>query len=78
MINTLSLHLLLVSNEDANFFRGFAEAKGVALGMLCEQLITLDYEWVDRVFSDKGWRMVDLKHDFVGLLKKDEHFLPRI
>ena len=78
MINTFTLHLLLVGNEDANFFRGFAEAKGVGLGVLCRELIEINYEWVERVFNQQGWRISDLRHDFVGLLKQDEHFIPRI
>lgn len=78
MISTLELHLLLVSNEDANFFEGFAEARGVGLGVLCRQLIELNYEWVERVFSREPYLLSDLKHDFIGLLKQDEHFLPRI
>jgi hypothetical protein len=78
MIDTFRLHLLLVSNDDANFFEGFAEARGVGLGVLCRQLIELKYEWVERLFSDQGFSTYDLKHDFVGLLKQDEHFLPRI
>lgn len=78
MIEPLNLHLLFVSTQHAEFFRGYAEAKGVGLGLLCRQLITLNYDWVERVFSDEGWRVEDLKHDFIGLLKVDEHFLPRI
>jgi len=78
MIRAFTLHLLLVSNEDSNFYREFAEGKGVGLGLLCKQLIELNYEWVERVFSDQGFSTYDLKHDFIGLLKQDEHFLPRI
>ena len=78
MIRTLNLHLLLVSTHHAEFFREYAKTKGVGLGVLCTQLIELNYDWVERVFSDEGWRIADLKHDFVGLLNQDEHFLPRI
>jgi hypothetical protein len=78
MIRTLNLNLLLVSTHHAEFFRGYAKAKGVGLGVLCSQLIELNYDWVERVFNNEGYRMEDLKHDFVGLLKVDEHFLPRI
>ena len=78
MIRTLNLHLLLVSTNQADFFRHIAESKGVGLGVLCDQLIELNHDWVDRVFNNEGWRIEDLKHDFVGLLKVDEHFLPRI
>jgi hypothetical protein len=78
MIRTLNLHLLLVSTDHADFFRQIAESKGVGLEVLCDQLSKNNQDWVDRVFSDEGWRIADLKHDFVGLLKVDEHFLPRI
>ena len=78
MIRTLNLHLLLVSTDHADFFRHIAESKGVGLGVLCDQLVELNHDWVDRVFNNEGWRIQDLKHDFVGLLKADEHFLPRI
>ena len=78
MIRTLNLHLLLVSTHHADFFRQIAESKGVGLGVLCNQLIENNYDWVDRVFGNEGWRIADLKHDFVGLLNQDEHFLPRI
>jgi hypothetical protein len=78
MIRTLNLHLLLVSTDHADFFRHIAESKGVGLGVLCDQLVELNHDWVDRVFNNEGWRIEDLKHDFVGLLKADEHFLPRI
>ena len=78
MIRTLNLHLLLVSTDHADFFRHIAESKGVGLGVLCDQLVELNHDWVDRVFNNEGWRIEDLKNDFVGLLKADEHFLPRI
>ena len=78
MIRTLNLHLLLVSTDHADFFRNYAELKGVGLEELCHQISKNNHDWVDRVFGDEGWRIADLKHDFVGLLKVDEHFLPRI
>jgi hypothetical protein len=78
MIRTLNLHLLLVSTDHADFFRNYAELKGVGLEELCHQISKNNHDWVDRVFGDEGWRIADLKHDFVGLLKQDEHFLPRI
>ena len=78
MIRTLNLHLLLVSTDHADFFRHIAELKGVCLWVLCDQINNNNYDWVDRVLGDEGWRIADLKHDFIGLLKQDEHFLPRI
>ena len=78
MIRTLNLHLLLVSTDHADFFRHIAELKGVGLGVLCDQINKNNHDWIDRVFDDEGWRIEDQKHDFVGLLKADEHFLPRI
>ena len=68
MIRTLNLHLLLVGTEDANFFRDYAKGKGVGLGVLCEQLVELNYEWVCRVFNE-GSTLEELKHDFAELLK---------
>ena len=78
MIRTLNLHLLLVSTDHAEFFRNYAESKGLGLGTLCGQIATLYPDWVDRVFESKDYSVEDLIHDFVGLLKVDEHFLPRI
>jgi hypothetical protein len=78
MIRTLNLHLLLVSTDHAEFFRNYAESKGVGLGTLCRQIATLYPDWVDRLFESKDYSVEDLIHDFVGLLKVDEHFIPRI
>jgi hypothetical protein len=78
MIRTLNLHLLLVSTDHAEFFRNYAELKGVSLEVLCAQISKNNHDWVDRVLGDGGWRIQDLAHDFIGLLNQDEHFLPRI
>ncbi len=78
MIRTLNLHLLLVSTHHAEFFRNYAELKGVSLEVLCAQISKNNHDWVDRVLGEGGWRIQDLAHDFIGLLKQDEHFLPRI
>ena len=78
MSRTFNLNLLLAGTYRADFFRGYAESKGVGLGTLCKQIVTLYPDWVDRLFESKDYSVEDLIHDFVGLLKVDEHFIPRI
>ena len=57
----------------------FAEQKKVNAFDLCEMLVKENPSWVNRLFDhETSYCLNDLKHDFVGLMANDEHFLPRI
>lgn len=57
----------------------FAEQKKVNEFEICEMIVKQNPEWVNRLFDNETrYSLNDLKHDFVGLMANDEHFLPRI
>ena len=57
----------------------FAEQKKVNEFEICEMIVKQNPEWVNRLFDNEtSYSLNDLKHDFVGLMANDEHFLPRI
>ena len=57
----------------------FAEQKKVNEFEICEMIVKQNPEWVNRLFNNEtSYSLNDLKHDFVGLIANDEHFLPRI
>jgi hypothetical protein len=57
----------------------FAEQKKVNEFEICEMIVKQNPEWVNRLFNNEtSYSLNDLKHDFVGLISNDEHFLPRI
>ena len=57
----------------------FADQKNVDCIDICEMMVTQNQSWVNRLFDhETSYSLNDLKHDFVGLIANDEHFLPRI
>tara|TARA_B100000902_G_scaffold384555_1_gene424862 strand:+ start:600 stop:833 length:234 start_codon:yes stop_codon:yes gene_type:complete len=57
----------------------FADQKKVNELDICEIIAEQNTEWVNRLFDNEtSYSLNDLKHDFVGLMTNDEHFLPRI
>jgi len=57
----------------------FAKQQGKTSDQICLDVVTYDQEWADRVTQgSKSWSLNDLRHDFVGLVNKEEHFVPKI
>tara|TARA_R110001606_G_scaffold71900_2_gene165507 strand:+ start:248 stop:508 length:261 start_codon:yes stop_codon:yes gene_type:complete len=57
----------------------FAKQQGKTPEQVCLAVVTYDQEWADRVTQgSKSWSLDDLRHDFIGLVNKDEHFVPRL
>jgi len=57
----------------------FAEQKKVNELDICEIIVEQNTEWVNRLFDNEtNYCLNDLRHDFVGLMANDEHFVPRI
>ena len=46
---------------------------------VCGVCVLYNSEWADRLFNDNAlFSQNDIIHDFIGLMSRDEHFLPRI
>jgi hypothetical protein len=55
-----------------------ASTRGVGVSVLCKEVIEYDNAWTERVLRSESLRQDDVIHDFVGLLNRDEHFVPKI
>jgi hypothetical protein len=75
---TLGLHLLIARTDYADQVEMIASARGVGVSVLCKEVIEYDNAWTERVLRSESLRQEDVIHDFVGLLKRDEHFVPKI
>jgi hypothetical protein len=57
----------------------FADQKKVSTFDICEMIVEQNPSWVNRLFDNEtSYCLNDLKHDVVGLIANDEHFIPRI
>jgi hypothetical protein len=57
----------------------FANQQFKTSRQICLDVAEYDSEWADRVTKDSGeWSLNDLRHDFVGLVNKEEFFVPRL
>jgi len=57
----------------------YADQQRLTRTGVCGVLILNNSEWADRLFNDNAlFSLDDIMHDFVGLMVKDEHFVPRI
>jgi hypothetical protein len=46
---------------------------------VCGVFVLDNKEWAERLFNDNSlFSQNDIIHDFMGLMLKDDHFLPRI
>ena len=57
----------------------FAKQQSKTTDQVCMDVVTYAPEWAFRItegFVD--WCINDLRHDFVGLVNKDEIFIPRL
>ena len=75
---TLGLHLLIARTDYSDQVEMIASARGVGVSVLCKEVIEYDNAWTERVLRSESLRQEDVIHDFVGLLKRDEHFVPKI
>ena len=75
---TLNLHLLIARTDYAEQVEMMASTRGVGVSVLCKEVIEYDNAWTERVLRSESLRQEDVIHDFVGLLKRDEHFVPKI
>ena len=74
----LNLHLLIARTDYTDQVEMIASTRGVGVSVLCKEVIEYDNAWTERVLRSESLRQEDIIHDFVGLLERDEHFLPRI
>lgn len=74
----LNLHLLIARTDYAEQVEMIASRRGVGVSVLCKEVIAHDSTWVERVLSSESLKQEDFIHDFVGLVSKDEFFLPRL
>ena len=74
----LNLHLMIARTDYTDQVEMIASARGVGVSVLCKEVIEYDNAWTERVLRSESLRQEDIIHDFVGLLERDEHFLPRI
>ena len=75
---TLNLHLLIARTDYTDQVEMIASSRGVGVSVLCKEVIAYDNAWTERVLSSESLKQADVIHDFVGLLKRDEHFVPKI
>ena len=75
---TLGLHLLIARTDYADQVEMIASSRGVGVSVLCKEVIAYDNAWTERVLRSESLKQADVIHDFVGLLKRDEHFVPKI
>ena len=74
----LNLHLLIARTDYTDQVEMIASTRGVGVGVLCKEVIEYDNAWTERVLRSESLRQEDIIHDFVGLLNRDEHFVPKI
>ena len=75
---TLNLHLLIARTDYSDQVEMIASSRGVGVSVLCKEVIAYDNAWTERVLRSESLRQEDVIHDFVGLLRRDEHFVPKI
>ena len=76
-INQNSYHLYIMM--PLAITQHFADQKKVSALDICEMIVEQNPTWVNRLFNNEtSYCLNDLKHDFVGLMANDEHFIPRI
>lgn len=57
----------------------YAEQKKMSAIELCEWVAYTHKQWTNNVLNENyTMSLQDLKHDFVGLMQDDEHFVPRL
>ena len=57
----------------------FAQQKKMSAIELCEWVAANNKQWASNVINENyTMSLNDLKHDFVGLMQDDEHFVPRL
>jgi len=57
----------------------FAKQQSKTTDQVCLDVVTYAPDWSYRITEGLiDWSLNDLRHDFVGLVNKDEFFLPRL
>ena len=75
----MSKGLMLYVMLPIDMVEHFAEQKKMSAIELCRWVSDNNKEWVSNVINENyTMSLNDLKHDFVGLMQDDEHFVPRL
>jgi hypothetical protein len=57
----------------------YSDQQKIKPSVMCADMILKNSAWADRLFdADSQFSLEDIIHDFVELMTKDEHFVPRI
>tara|TARA_R110000851_G_scaffold61367_1_gene141489 strand:- start:720 stop:947 length:228 start_codon:yes stop_codon:yes gene_type:complete len=75
----MSKGLMLYVMLPIDMVEHFAEQKKMSAIDLCIWVADNNKQWASNVINENyTMSLNDLKHDFVGLMQDDEHFVPRL